>query len=56
MNTRMVQSALSEPHWAGPLTAADYRGLNPLIYGNINPYGRFDLDFDRRIDFERQAA
>jgi TnpA family transposase len=56
VNTRMMQSVLSEPHWAGRLTAVDYRGLNPLIYGNINPYGRFDLDFDHRIDFDQKAA
>ena len=27
-----------------------------LIYTHINPYGRFDVDLDRRIDFERKAA
>lgn len=21
----------------------DYRGLNPLIYSHVNPYGRFEL-------------
>ena len=28
----------------------------PLIYTYINPYGRFEVDFGRRIDFERKAA
>lgn len=41
---------------AARLTPDDYRGLTPLIYGHINPYGRFDLDLDRRIDFERKQA
>jgi len=38
------------------LSAEDYRGLTPLIYTHINPYGRFDIDLDQRIDFDRQAA
>ena len=28
----------------------------PLIYTYINPYGRFEVDFGRRINFERKAA
>ncbi|TIU20753.1 MAG: Tn3 family transposase, partial [Mesorhizobium sp.] len=57
VNTRMMQSVLSEPKWSARLTPEDYRGLTPLIYGHVNPYGRFDLDLDRRIDFEwKQAA
>ena len=24
----------------------------PLIYTYINPYGRFEVDFERRINFE----
>ena len=28
----------------------------PLIYTYINPYGRVEVDFGRRIDFERGAA
>ncbi len=56
VNTRMMQSVLSEPKWSARLTPEDYRGLTPLIYAHVNPYGRFDLDLDRRIDFERQAA
>lgn len=56
VNTRMVQSVLSSSDWAARLSAEDYRGLTPLIYLHINPYGRFDLDLDKRIDFERMAA
>ena len=57
VNTRMMQSVLSEPQWSVRLTPDDYRGLTPLIYGHVNPYGRFDLDLERRIDFEwKQAA
>ena len=34
----------------------DLRGLAPLSYAHINPYGRFEVDLDRRIDFKRKAA
>jgi TnpA family transposase len=56
VNTRMVQSVLRTPDWVTRLSAEDYRGLTPLIYTHINPYGRFDIDLDQRIDFDRQAA
>ena len=56
VNTRMLQTVLAEPLWEGRMTAEDYRGLTPLIYAHVNPYGRFDLDLDRRIDFGKVAA
>lgn len=56
VNTRMVQTVLGEPDWASRLSEHDYRGLTPLIYSHINPYGRFEIDLDKRIDFERLAA
>ena len=56
VNTRMVQSVLRASDWAARLSPEDYRGLTPLIYAHINPYGRFDVDLDRRIDFDRLAA
>lgn len=56
VNTRMMQSVLGAPAWAGRLSQADYRGLSPLIYGHVNPYGRFELDLEARIDFQREAA
>src|SRR3546814_6991887 len=56
VNTRMLQSVLVEPKWTGRMTPDDYRGLTPLIYSHVNPYGRFDLDLNDRIDFGRLAA
>ena len=56
VNTRMVQTILGEPDWASRLSEHDYRGLTPLIYSHINPYGRFEIDLSKRIDFERLAA
>ena len=56
VNTRMVQSVLRNPDVVARLSPEDYRGLSPLIYLHINPYGRFEVDLDKRIDFERLAA
>ena len=56
VNTRMIQSVLVEPKWSRRLTPEDHRGLTPLIYAHVNPYGRFDLDLNDRIDLERRAA
>ncbi|WP_217699595.1 transposase, partial [Rhizorhabdus histidinilytica] len=52
----VVVAAQVEPKWAGRMTPEDYRGLTPLIYSHVNPYGRFDLDLNDRIDFGRLAA
>lgn len=56
VNTRMVQSVLSEPEWVSRLSERDLQGLSPLFYLHINPYGRFDVDLDKRIDFGKMAA
>ena len=56
VNTRMVQSVLSEPEWVRRLSDRDLQGLSPLFYLHINPYGRFDVDLDKRIDFGKAAA
>ncbi|MEY9323542.1 TnpA family transposase [Sinorhizobium fredii] len=56
VNTRMLQTVLVEPKWAARMAPEDYRGLTPLIYSHVNPYGRFDLDLKSRIDFDRLAA
>ena len=56
VNTRMVQSVLSDPNWQNRLSSEDYRGLTPLIYAHITPYGRYDIDLETRINYERIAA
>ncbi len=55
VNTRMVQSVLRNPDVAARLSPEDYRGLSPLIYLHINPHGRFEVDPDKRIDFDMAA-
>lgn len=34
----------------GRLTEEDRRGLSPLFWSHVNPYGRFRLDMDARLD------
>ena len=49
VNTLIVQQVLADPEWHNRFTEADWRGLTPLFYRHINPYGRFDLDMLYRI-------
>ncbi|WP_247642872.1 Tn3 family transposase, partial [Roseibium sp. TrichSKD4] len=56
VNTLMLQKLLSEPGWEDRMTPEDWRGLTPLIYAHINPYGRFDPDLTRRINFDQGIA
>lgn len=49
VNTLMIQDVLSSPSWSGRLTPEDLRALTPLIWGNVNPYGRFELDMEKRL-------
>jgi TnpA family transposase len=49
VNTLMVQEVLAEPKWYNRMTEEDWRGLTPLFYLHINPYGRFDLDMESRL-------
>ncbi|MFK5978777.1 MAG: Tn3 family transposase [Rhizobiaceae bacterium] len=56
VNTQMMQSVLAEPKWADRLAPEDYRGLNPLIYSHVNPYGRFELNLDSRMDFQNKVV
>ncbi len=57
VNTLMLQRVLAEPAWAARMTAADARGLTPLVWAHVSPYGAFDLDMEQRLDLElREAA
>jgi TnpA family transposase len=55
VNTLMIQQVLSQPAWENRLTVADYRGLTPLFYQHINPYGTFRLDMKERIVFDKST-
>src|SRR5512147_1394806 len=49
INTLLVQKVLSEQEWLDRMQPEDFRGLSPLFYGHINPYGRLVLDMNQRI-------
>jgi TnpA family transposase len=53
VNTLLVQEVLAEPKWAQRLTEADRRGLSPLFWTHVNPYGRFELDMTSHLDLLR---
>ncbi len=55
MNTLMLQKVLEEPSWLQRMTPDDWRGLSPLIYHHINPYGLFQLDMTTRINLDTAA-
>ena len=52
VNTLMIQQVLAEPAWQTRLNANDRRGLTPLIYSHVNPYGSFQLDLNSRLPID----
>jgi TnpA family transposase len=50
LNTLLMQRVLAEPAWAQRMTDRDRRALTPLFWSHVNPYGRFDLDMNARIE------
>jgi TnpA family transposase len=56
INTLMLQRVLGEPSWRNRMTDADRRGLCPLVYAHVSPYGTFELDLEQRIDIEMAMA
>ena len=49
INTLLLQAVLDEDAWKVPMKPEDWRGLTPLFYQHINPYGRFTLDLTQRL-------
>ena len=49
INTLLIQEVLVQNTPEFALTFEDKRGLTPLIYSYINPYGIFELDMTKRI-------
>ena len=52
INTLMIQQVLARKDLYDLMTSADFRGLSPLIYSHVNPYGNFHLDMQERITIE----
>ncbi|MFI5888796.1 Tn3 family transposase [Actinoplanes sp. NPDC051513] len=49
VNTLMLQDVLADDDWAALLTGADRRGLTPLFWQHVLPYGEIRLDMSRRL-------
>ena len=49
VNTLMIQDLLAEPAWAQVLTDEDRRGLTPLFWAHVLPYGEVKLNMARRL-------
>ncbi len=49
VNTLMIQDVLADDDWAEQLTDADRRGLTPLFWTHVAPYGEVKLDMTSRL-------
>ncbi|MFF2518261.1 Tn3 family transposase [Streptomyces sp. NPDC058086] len=56
VNTLMLQDILGEPEWADLLTPADRRGLTPLFWSHVRPYGEVNLDMGARLNLPVPAV
>lgn len=45
----MLQDVLADDAWADALTAEDRRGLTPLFWTHVSPYGEVKLDMRNRL-------
>lgn len=54
INTLLLQTVLEIPQFHDLVGEHEQRALTPLFWSNINPYGRFRLDMDRRLDLSAQ--
>ncbi|MGI5372687.1 Tn3 family transposase [Streptomyces sp. CA-251387] len=52
----MLQTVLTEPRWSALLTAADRRGLTPLFWEHVRPYGDVRLDLGSLLDLGGAGA
>lgn len=56
VNTLMLQTVLEVEEFTGMLEPEDRRGLTPLFWTHINPYGRFTLDMNTHLDLGQISA
>lgn len=50
INTLMLQDVLAEDAWADMLTTEDRRGITPLFWQHVLPYGEVKLDMAARLN------
>ncbi len=56
INWSLRKTRDASDRWRERMTAADVRGLTPLVWAHVSPYGAFDLDMGRRLDLELKTA
>ena len=56
INTLLIQRVLTEPEQFQRMQKEDLRGLTPLIYSHVTPYGMFRLDLSERIEIEEPLS
>ncbi|TDO47747.1 Tn3 transposase DDE domain-containing protein [Kribbella sp. VKM Ac-2527] len=56
INTLLLQAVIEQPAFHDSLDDIDRRALSPLFWSHINPYGRFRLDMDSRLDLTAAAV
>jgi TnpA family transposase len=49
INVLMIQDILADPDWDDVLTAEDERGLTPLFWSHVLPYGEVKLNMNARL-------
>jgi Tn3 transposase DDE domain len=50
-----MQEVLSESDWSQLMSTEDLRGITPLVYVHINPYGKFELNLEERLNIQLAA-
>jgi hypothetical protein len=48
----LIQQILGQPDWQNRPENEDLRALSPLIYAHVNPYGRFELNMETRLQID----
>lgn len=56
VNTLLIQDILTDDDWLDTLTAEDKRGLTPLFWTHLAPYGEVHLNMNRRLTLRETAA
>jgi TnpA family transposase len=56
VNTLMLQDVLADDDWADTLTIEDRRGLTPLFWTHVLPYGEVKLNMTSRLTLGTGAS
>ena len=56
VNTLMLQDVLAGNEWEGVFSDADRRGLTPLFWLHILPWGEIKLDMNQRLRIAEQDS